>query len=65
MRVDSHWSEKKREDMTERDWRIFRWVLFIHTHTHCTRLRVGEGMTERVWRIFRWVLFIHTHTAQG
>jgi ATP-dependent RNA helicase DDX23/PRP28 len=24
MRVDSHWSEKKREDMTERDWRIFR-----------------------------------------
>ncbi len=35
--------------MTERDWRIFRWVLFIHTHTHCTRLRVGEGMTERVW----------------
>jgi hypothetical protein len=25
MRVDSHWSEKRREDMTERDWRIFRW----------------------------------------
>ncbi|EFN60128.1 hypothetical protein CHLNCDRAFT_56582 [Chlorella variabilis] len=24
MRVDSHWSEKKREHMTERDWRIFR-----------------------------------------
>eukprot|EP00887_Chlorella_sp_A99_P003990 scaffold11.g3990.t1 len=24
MRVDSHWSEKKLEDMTERDWRIFR-----------------------------------------
>lgn len=26
MRVDSHWSEKKREDMSERDWRIFRWA---------------------------------------
>ncbi|KAI7724717.1 hypothetical protein M8C21_004594 [Ambrosia artemisiifolia] len=24
MRVDRHWSEKKLEDMTERDWRIFR-----------------------------------------
>jgi ATP-dependent RNA helicase DDX23/PRP28 len=24
MRVDSHWSEKKIEEMTERDWRIFR-----------------------------------------
>ena len=24
MRVDSHWSEKKREHMSERDWRIFR-----------------------------------------
>ncbi|XWS13304.1 hypothetical protein CRYUN_Cryun36dG0025900 [Craigia yunnanensis] len=24
MRVDKHWSEKKLEDMTERDWRIFR-----------------------------------------
>ncbi|XP_024388784.1 uncharacterized protein [Physcomitrium patens] len=24
MRVDRHWSEKKVEDMTERDWRIFR-----------------------------------------
>ena len=24
MRVDSHWSDKKLEDMTERDWRIFR-----------------------------------------
>lgn len=27
MRIDSHWSEKKREDMTERDWRIFRWAV--------------------------------------
>ena len=26
MRIDSHWSEKKREHMTERDWRIFRRV---------------------------------------
>ncbi|RAL42105.1 hypothetical protein DM860_011888 [Cuscuta australis] len=24
MRVDRHWSEKKLEEMTERDWRIFR-----------------------------------------
>jgi ATP-dependent RNA helicase DDX23/PRP28 len=24
MRVDRHWSEKKIEEMTERDWRIFR-----------------------------------------
>ena len=24
MRVDTHWSEKPREKMTERDWRIFR-----------------------------------------
>ncbi|RMZ56486.1 hypothetical protein APUTEX25_001333 [Auxenochlorella protothecoides] len=24
MAVDSHWSEKSREEMTERDWRIFR-----------------------------------------
>ncbi|GAA0165917.1 hypothetical protein Leryth_010778 [Lithospermum erythrorhizon] len=24
MRVDRHWTEKKLEDMTERDWRIFR-----------------------------------------
>ncbi|XVF37866.1 hypothetical protein REPUB_Repub20aG0047900 [Reevesia pubescens] len=24
MRVDKHWSEKKLEEMTERDWRIFR-----------------------------------------
>ncbi|MFS7931177.1 putative RNA helicase [Helianthus anomalus] len=24
MRVDRHWSEKKVEEMTERDWRIFR-----------------------------------------
>lgn len=24
MRVDQHWTQKKREDMTERDWRIFR-----------------------------------------
>jgi ATP-dependent RNA helicase DDX23/PRP28 len=24
MRVDSHWSEKKLDEMTERDWRIFR-----------------------------------------
>jgi ATP-dependent RNA helicase DDX23/PRP28 len=23
-RVEKHWSEKKREEMTERDWRIFR-----------------------------------------
>jgi ATP-dependent RNA helicase DDX23/PRP28 len=26
MRIDSHWSEKKREQMTDRDWRIFRWA---------------------------------------
>ncbi len=24
MRVEKHWSEKAREDMTDRDWRIFR-----------------------------------------
>ncbi|KAK9802687.1 hypothetical protein WJX73_005873 [Symbiochloris irregularis] len=24
MRKDSHWTDKRREDMTERDWRIFR-----------------------------------------
>ena len=24
MRVDRHWSDKKLEEMTERDWRIFR-----------------------------------------
>ena len=24
MRKEKHWSEKKREEMTERDWRIFR-----------------------------------------
>ena len=24
MRKDMHWSDKKREEMTERDWRIFR-----------------------------------------
>ena len=24
MRKDTHWTEKKREDMSERDWRIFR-----------------------------------------
>ena len=24
MRIDTHWSEKCREEMTERDWRIFR-----------------------------------------
>lgn len=24
MRMEMHWSDKKREDMTERDWRIFR-----------------------------------------
>ena len=24
MRKDQHWTDKKREDMTERDWRIFR-----------------------------------------
>ena len=23
-RVEKHWTEKKRSDMTERDWRIFR-----------------------------------------
>lgn len=23
-RIEKHWSEKKREEMTERDWRIFR-----------------------------------------
>jgi hypothetical protein len=26
MRVDVHWTEKKLEDMTDRDWRIFRWT---------------------------------------
>lgn len=24
MQVGSHWSDKSRDDMTERDWRIFR-----------------------------------------
>ena len=24
MRMEMHWTDKKREDMTERDWRIFR-----------------------------------------
>ena len=24
MRKERHWTEKKREEMTERDWRIFR-----------------------------------------
>ncbi|PRQ24713.1 putative RNA helicase [Rosa chinensis] len=24
MRVDRHWTDKKLEEMTERDWRIFR-----------------------------------------
>ena len=41
MRVDSHWSEKAREAMTERDWRIFRCA------RHAGRGGAGRGGAGR------------------
>ncbi|GJS94073.1 DEAD-box ATP-dependent RNA helicase 21 [Tanacetum coccineum] len=47
MRVDRHWSDKKLEEMTERDWRIFRedfnisWVLWTPSPIQMAAIPLG------------------------
>ena len=46
MRKERHWSEKKRSEMTERDWRIFRedFNIAYKVCTHlCALVQVVDG----------------------
>ncbi|KAI4340610.1 hypothetical protein MLD38_025428 [Melastoma candidum] len=72
MRVDRHWTEKKLEEMTERDWRIFREDFNIsYKGSKIPRpmrswaeskltgelLRLSRGPGTRPHHQFRWPLF--------